>query len=154
MAGKIFKCLLLAAVLLTSGCKESVRDFRVNTYSITAIEPSGLKGVKVYLDLNVHNPVVGFTLLEPRGLVKFDGKPCLALSTNDIMLKQRGDQDINLCVGGELVEGFSPVALLGLMNGRGLENITADVTTRVRLNGGLGKKIDLRDLPVGKMIKK
>lgn len=146
---------VLSAVVLTGSCKK-VKEIAVTSFEIISVTPSGLTELDALVKLGIHNPAVPFEVTDAAGTLKIAGKPCLTLSTDQLIVAGNCDKIYSIPVKGQIAEGFNPFELLNLFNGVSLdlERLTVDVDAKVALRGGVGKKLELKDFKLNRLMQK
>ena len=146
---------VLSAMSLATGCKK-VKEISVTSFEIVSVTPSGLTDLDALVKLGIHNPMVPFEVTDATGTLKIAGKPCISLSTDQLIVAGNTDKVYSIPIKGKIAEGFNPFDLLKLFNGTSLDfdKLTVDVNGKVALRGGVGKKLDLKDIKLNKFSKK
>lgn len=85
-----------------------------------------------------------------------EGKPCLHLTADQLIVAGNSDKVYTIPVRGTIAEGFNPFQLLNLINGASLDfdKLTVDVNGKIALRGGVGKKLELKDIRISDYMKK
>lgn len=146
---------VLSAMSLATGCKK-VKEISVTSFEIVSVTPSGLTELDALIKLGIHNPMVPFEVTDATGTLKIAGKPCISLSTDQLIVAGNTDKVYSIPIKGWIAEGFNPFELLKLFNGGSLDfdQLTVDVNGKVALRGGVGKKLDIKDIKLSKFSKK
>lgn len=146
---------VLSAMTFTTGCKK-VKEISVTSFEIVSVTPSGLSDLDALIKLGIHNPAVPFEVTDATGTLKIAGKPSLSLSTDQLIVAGNSDKVYSIPIKGKIAEGFNPFELLKLINGSSLdlEQLTVDVNGKIALRGGVGKKLDLKDIKLNKLTQK
>ena len=145
--------LLFAVVTLLSGGCSGVRGISVTSCEIVSVIPQGLTSLEALIKVGIHNPSMAFEVIDLKGVAKMKGQPALILSADQIIVAAKSDKVYRIPLEGEMAEGFNPFQLLQLINNQAdLKDVTIDVTGKVALRGGVGKKIDLKDIPLNNLI--
>lgn len=143
---------VILVLLVMSGCAGSVKDIKLTSFDIVSLSPRGFTGVDALVELGVDNPAVSFELFDMSGFVKLDGVPCLRLTADQLVVQGKCSKIYSVPVKGQLADGFNPFSMLTLFQNADLSRITVDLSARVNIRGGLGKNIELKDLPLGKIV--
>ena len=154
---KIIRILLpLLAVLFLSACTGGkVSEIEVTSARIVSIVPQGLTTATAELEVGVHNPAARITLKDLSGLAKYKGEPLLDFDADALVIEGKTDSVYCFPVRCRLSEGFSILRLLNAFDGNADENdLTFSVKGRAALKGGLGKDIELEDVPLGTLLDK
>lgn len=146
---------VLSAMSFATGCKK-VKEISVTSFEIVSVNPSGLTELDALIKLGIYNPMVPFEVTDATGTLKIAGKPCISLSTDQLIVAGNADKIYSIPIKGRIAEGFNPFELLKLFNGSSLDfdQLTVDVNGKVALRGGVGKKLDLKDIKLSKFSKK
>lgn len=150
----LFVC-ALAALLMCQGCNK-VKELKVTSFEIVSITPSGTSELDATVRLGLHNPLVSFEVTDVIGTLKMEGKPCLHLTADQLIVAGNSDKVYTIPVRGTIAEGFNPFQLLNLINGASLDfdKLTVDVNGKIALRGGVGKKLELKDIRISDYMKK
>lgn len=150
----LFIC-ALAALLTIQGCNK-VKELAVTSFEIVSIAPSGISALDATVRVGIHNPLVAFEATDVIGTLKLDGKPCLYLSADQLIVSGNCDKVYTIPVRGNIAEGFNPFELLNLINGTSLalDKLSVDVNGKLALRGGVGKKLELKDIRISDYMKK
>ena len=144
----------LTVVLAFSGCND-IKQIKVTSFEVVSITPKGFNGIDALVKVGFHNPAMAFELADAVGTAKVKGVPCLEIGADRFVVDGKCDKTYSIHVHGELAQGFDPFQLLQLLNNQmGADDLTLDVSAKAVLRGGIGKKIDLKDIPLSKFMKK
>ena len=147
--------LLLSALLMSERTGGKVRDIEVTSARVVSIVPQGLTTATAELEVGVHNPASSLTLKDISGLAKFKGEPLMDFDADALVIEGKTDSVYCFPVRCRLSEGFSILRLLRVFDGSADENdLTFSVKGRAALKGGLGKDIELEDVPLGTLLGK
>ena len=146
--------LLLVLSLLLAGCKgKSLQDVKVTSCRLVSITPDGFTGVSALVEVGIHNPSLAFDVMNLDGMVKFQGQEALMVTGERLSVPAHSDAVYTIPLQGRMAEGFNPLRLLRLLGDEaGFEDITFDVRARVALRGGIGKNIELLDVPLSDLL--
>ena len=146
--------LLLIPLLLLSGCKgKGIKDISVTSVRLISITPEGFNGVSA--QVGIHNPTIGFEVTNLTGVAKFQGQDALSVHADQLMVPGHSDALYRIPLQGSIADGFNPLRLLRLLSKDGsYEDVTFDVYARVAARGGLGKNIEILDIPLSSMLSK
>ena len=145
---------LFALVLLLAGCKgRGFEDVRVTSVRLVSISPEGLTRISAVAEVGVHNPTVAFDVTNLDGLAKFLGQDALMVTGEPVSIAARCDSVYTVPLQGRMAEGFNPLRLLRLLgDDASFDDITFDVRARVTLRSGLGKNIEMLDIPLSGLL--
>lgn len=147
--------LLLSVMLLAlSGCKSvrNVKNISVSSVKVEAIAPQGLQGINVFLAIGVDNPAMQITLENINGALKYSGKVLGRVSVDPFTLQARSAEIYHLRAFVTLGEDATLKDLLMLTDMTKLQECMVDVSATPRLKGGLGAPINLKDIPLKKLL--
>lgn len=153
MKKRLFILLALIVPMLSS-CVKDFKDIKVTSFELVSLTPVGLNRLNATIELGVSNPAPEISLSRIMGTVKYDGMPCLTITTDDVTLQKKSDKIYTLVLRGAISDEFEIVKLMKILNGGGLDLLTADVFCHAALKSGLGKDIDKKDLPLKDMMDK
>lgn len=147
--------LLLIPLLLLTGCKgKGIKDISVTSVRLISITPEGFNGVSALIEVGIHNPTIGFEVTNLTGLAKFQGQDALSVHADQLMVPGHSDKLYRIPLQGSIAEGFNPLRLLRLLaKDASYEDVTFDIHARVAARGGLGKNIEILDIPLSGMLK-
>lgn len=144
---KRFGIILLAACLLLTSCGKGVKDIALTSFRLVSVSPQGLSGVTMLVEVGVDNPTVGFEITDVNAVLKLDSVPALLLTADQLMVEGRAQKLYTIPLKGQIAEGFNPFQLLRLISDDSvMSRLTADVSARAALRGGLGKNIEMKDI--------
>lgn len=148
--------ILIVCILALSGCSSGFKDIRITSCNLVSITPMGLSSVEAKVEMGILNPTVQFTLSNVTGCLKLGDKPYILLTTGDITVAANSEAVYPLEVLGTLAEGTNPFVVLSILTSAKLDLSTfkADVKAHITLKNGVGKDIELKDLPLTDIVKK
>lgn len=152
---KVRLLLLLCLSLLLAGCKDrSFQDITVTSVRLVSIIPEGLTGVSAELEVGIHNPTLAFRVEDLTGAAKFQGQEALLLSAEPLDVAARCDSLYLIPLRGRVNGDFNPLRLLRLLGGEAdLDDISFDIRARASLRSGLGKNIEMLDIPLSSLLR-
>lgn len=142
----------LSAVFALCSCAKTYKDIKVTSFDLVSVSPRGLTKVDALIDLGLDNPIVGFEVFDACGVVKLDGEPALTITADQLVISGHCTKVYRIPLQGEMAPGFNPLGLLSLAKEMDLSRFTADISAKVSLRGGVGKNIDMKDVPLGKLL--
>ena len=157
---KRLSVLLVLVLPLLCSCKgHSIKDIKVNSFEIVSLTPKGLKDIDAVVRVDVHNPSVSFELTDLVGVVKYKGKEALTITSDQLIVSGKTDKAYTVPVHGALADDFNPFQLLEMLGSDSsqmfsLDGLTLDLSLRPALRGGIGKKIEINDISLGKLTEK
>lgn len=148
--------LLLVLALALTGCKgKGIHDISVTSVRLISITPEGFNGVSALVEVGIHNPTIGFEVTNLNGVAKFQGQEALSVHADQLMVPGHSDALYRIPLQGSIADGFNPLRLLRLLaQDASYEDVTFDVFARVAARGGLGKNIEILDIPLSRMLSK
>lgn len=151
-----FRVIFIAIfALLLSSCGNKVKDISVTSFNIVSIAPQGLTGITALVEIGIHNPTVGFEVTNLNAIIKMKGQEMIYLSTDQLMVEGHSEKQYDIPVKGRLADGFNPFQLLKLLsNEADIEDMTLSISARPALRGGVGKVVEINDMPLKKLIDK
>jgi len=152
---KVRLLLLLCLSLLLAGCKDrGFQDIAVTSVRLVSIIPEGLTGVSAELEVGIHNPTLAFRVEDLTGAAKFQGQEALLLSAEPLDVAARCDSLYLIPLRGRVNGDFNPLRLLRLLGGEAdLDDISFDIRARASLRSGLGKNIEMLDIPLSSLLR-
>lgn len=152
---KVRLLLLLCLSLLLAGCKDrGFQDITVTSVRLVSITPEGLTGVSAELEVGIHNPTLAFRVEDLTGAAKFQGQEALLLSAEPLDVAARCDSLYLIPLRGRVDGDFNPLRLLRLLGGEAdLDDISFDIRARASLRSGLGKNIEMLDIPLSSLLR-
>ena len=144
----------MVCMAVLTGCSKTYKDIRVTSFEVISITPKGLNQVDALVDIGVYNPIIGFEVSGLDGILKMDGKPCVDVTSERIVVNGKTEQVYRIPLHGSIVEGFNPLSLLSVTKDMDFSAFTADVSAKVSMRGGLGKNIAVKDIKVGEIANK
>lgn len=144
---------VFAAVLLLSGCS-GYKDIRVDSCRLESISPVGFKAVEAGFSMQVHNPAKELVFSDIEGTVYLDGSELGNFEAPDVTVPGRTVSDVHVDLTATLSQSFSLMQLMSLASGAGPGKFTMDISMRVKIRGGIGRKVCLEDVPVESLFRK
>ena len=144
---KRFGIIFIAACLLLTSCGKGVKDIALTSFRLLSVSPQGLNGVTLLVEVGVDNPTVGFEITDVNAVLKLDTAPALLLTADQLMVEGHAQKNYTIPLMGQIADGFNPFQLLRLISDDSvMSRLTADVSARAALRGGLGKNIEIKDI--------
>lgn len=152
---KLRAIILAVFVVLLSSCGGKVKDISVTSFKIVSIAPQGLSSITALVEIGIHNPTVGFEVTDLHATLKMREQEAVLLSSDQLMVAARCDKTYTVPLKGEIAEGFNPFQLLKLLgNEMDYSQVTISVSARLALRGGMGKTVEVKDIPLSSLINK
>lgn len=146
--------LLALCSLFLSSCGGNMKDTRMTSFKLLSVSLQGADGMTLVVEVGIDNPGMGFEVTGLNALMKLDGTSALVLTSDQLIVEGRTEKVYVIPMRGRIAEGFNPFRLLHLlMDDRHIEDrLSADISARVALRGGLGKKIEVKEVPLSSVI--
>lgn len=154
MKNKAYKLLIItlsAFVLSFTGCKK-VREVQVTSVKVEAIAPQGLTGMNVYLAVGVDNPAFQVGLEDICGALKHSGKVLGRLSMDPFVVQARSAEIYHLKALLTIGEDATLRDLMRLMDMAVLNECMVDVSLKVRLKSGVAALVEIKEIPLKKLL--
>ena len=151
---RVFTLLLCVMVLVLSGCQgRRLQDIKVTSARIVSIVPQGLTELNAVVEVEIHNPSVALEVSDIVGTAHFGDMDILTVSADRLVIDARTDRAYQVPLKGHIEEGFNPLRLLRLFGDEAsLDDIKVSYKARISLRGGLGKNIELKDIPLTSLL--
>ncbi|MCR4824954.1 MAG: hypothetical protein K5849_06330 [Bacteroidales bacterium] len=148
--------ILLFLTLLLAGCKGGgIKDITVTSARIVSIVPEGLTGLSALVEVEIHNPSVAFEITDLHGLARYREQDAFTADADQLIVSGHSDKVYRVPVRGQIADGFNPFQLLRLVGSESAyDDVTFTVRGKVALRGGIGKNIELKDIPLSNILKK
>lgn len=152
---KKFSIIFLALfALLLSSCS-GFREVEVTSCKVKSVVPKGLTGIQVNLEVGILNPAPSFYITDLEGTAKLRGLPCLTFEAEPFKVEGHTNDSYRIAVVGHVDKNFSVFDLAGIIaDVSRLNDVTVDVRGRAKLDGGLSKKIGMKDVPLREVLNK
>lgn len=147
---RVFTFLLLALALVLSGCQgKRLQDIKVTSARIVSIVPEGLSNISALIEVGIHNPSVAVELRDVVGMAHYEDMNILSVTADQLIIEGHTDKLYQIPLKGHIEEGFNPLRLIRLFGGESsMDDITVSFRGRVSLRGGIGKDIEMEDIPL------
>ncbi len=144
------RAIILAVVLvLLSSCGGSVKDVELTSFRLVSVAPQGLSGITALIEAGIRNPGIGFEVTALHATIRMDGAEALYLDADQLMVEGHSDRTYDIPLKGSIAEGFNPFQLLRLLGSEAdLSRLTVSVKARLALRGGIGKTVEINDVPL------
>ena len=151
---RVFTLLLCAMVLVLSGCQgRRLQDIKVTSARIVSIVPQGLSELSAVVEVEIHNPSVALEISDIIGTARFGDMDILSVSADRLVIDARTDRAYQVPLKGHIEEGFNPLRLLRLLGDEAsLDDIKVSYKARISLRGGIGKDIEMEDMPLSTLL--
>ena len=147
---RVFTFLLLVLALVLSGCQgKRLQDIKVTSARIVSIVPEGLSNISALIEVGIHNPSVAVELRDVVGMAHYEDMNILSVTADQLIIEGHTDKLYQIPLKGHIEEGFNPLRLIRLFGGESsMDDITVSFRGRVSLRGGIGKDIEMEDIPL------
>lgn len=147
---------MLAVLVLATGlcgCGASkIKDIRVTSFGIESYSLRGFRSLEAVLALGIDNPSMEFAVTDLSGIVRYNGEDFATYTADSVRVAARCSSVYDFRCTATLSDGVTLKQLLSLAGQRSLEGVTTDLEANVMLKNGIGKKIRLKNLDIGKMV--
>ena len=144
---------MLATMLSLTGCK-GVKDITVNSVELESLSTKGLKSMDVYLKVGVDNPAKQVKIFDVDGSLNHSGKVIGKLAMDPFILGARTDDVYVLKATLSLAQGAGLKDLMVLMDKKGLDQCTVDVSAKAAYGKAATMPIKMKDIPLKKLLDK
>ena len=148
---KLLIIILSAFVLTFTGCK-NVRNVEITSVKVEAIAPQGLTGMNVFLAVGVDNPAFQVGFEDVKGVLKHSGKVLGRLSMDPFTVQGKSAEIYHLKALLTLGEDATLKDLLKLMDTAVLNECMIDVSLKARLKNSVAAPIEIKDIPLKKLL--
>ena len=143
----LYILLALTVAAAVSSCSAG-QGFKITSCSVQSLTPSGLRAVKAVLNLGVTNPGPQLTISKITGTVMDGEREFAAFEAGKVTVARRSSAVYPLSCSGSLSKGIGLSDLLKLASSKDFEEMTVDLTMRVRLRCGLGKTLKFKNIKI------
>ena len=150
---KILALLILAVMFCTTGCK-GVKDITVNSVELESLSTKGLKSMDLFLKVEVDNPAKQVKISEVDGSLKHSGKIIGKLAMDPFILGAKTSDVYILKATISLAEGAGLKDFMVLMDKKGLERCTVDISAMAVYGKTAKMHINKKDIPLKKLLDK
>ncbi len=149
---KIFNLVLLAVSLAVLSSCISLDDINITSAKISSITPTGLKSVKGTATVGVNNETSEFTLSEISGTVYKDGTTIGTFTADDVTVLGKTNADYTVSGRFALSNSISILEVISIATNLKLDDLSADLTFKIKPKGSVGKTVELEQVPVKQLI--
>ena len=134
---KLRIALLFVLVLVMTACSgHRFDDIRFTSVRLVSLSPEGFSSVSAVVEVGIDNPTVAFNVENIEGVARFQGQEALHMTGEKLS-----------------AEGFNPLRLLRLLGDEAsFDDISFDLRARVALRSGIGKNIEVLDIPLSELL--
>ena len=143
-----------ALIMCLTGCSniQKVKEIRVTSLMIEKISPAGLRGLDVYLAVGIDNPAFQIGLTEINGSLTHSGKVLGRLAMDPVTIYGKSAEIYHLKANISLAQEASLRDLLTLADPQQLMECMVNISVRPVLKSGLSVPIELKDIPLKKLL--
>ena len=143
---------VLSAMLLALGGCKKIKEISVTSVKVEAIAPQGLQGINVFLAVGIDNPAMQISLENIHGALKHSGKVLGRVSMDPFTVQARSAEIYHLRGLVTLGEEATLRDLMMLMDAARLNECMVDVSLKARLKNGVAAPINVKDIPLKKLL--
>lgn len=126
---------------------KSFKDLKVTDFELCEVNTANsVDSCQVLMKFGLVNPYIPFELSSVSGKLQLNGIPGINITDKDLTVVKKGEGIYYLTFDGELASGFNPCLLLNLLKQSGQPSLTADLSVRLALRGGIGKTFTWKNI--------
>lgn len=146
--------ILSAVIFFLTGCSSinKVKEIQVTSLAIEKIAPAGLKSLDVYLAVGIDNPAFQIGLSEINGSLTHSGKVLGRLAMDPVTVFGKSAEIYHLKANVSLAEEAGLRDLMILADPAKLNECMVNIAVRATLKNGMSLPIDLKDIPLKKLL--
>ena len=137
--------LLAATALLLSSCA-SYKDIRITSFEVVSLTPSGLREVDATLRVGIDNPILSFVVEDIEGTLRDGSDPLAYVVSDQLIVSGKTSKAYEIPVKGRLADSKNILSVLSTISRP--DSLKADVSLKVSLRNGIGKTLNIKDIPV------
>lgn len=141
---------ILCAALCFNSCA-SYKDIRITDAQMEQFKP-GAGSLGFRFILTIDNPASKLDIHDITGTLKLKGKPVASLTCNDIYLKARSENEVEVSIVGKLLDGLDFNTLFSLTKAQNLKELTLDLDAGCVIGLGIKRQMKYRDVKVSEII--
>lgn len=146
--------LLLLFPLFLGGCSKTP-ELEFTSFRISSVKPQGFASVEVVVQVGINNPRSSFEVREMRGSARLNGVPLMSLSADMLSVSGKCEDVYTVPVYGEIASGFNVFDLLQSFDSKfNADDVTVDFSGILSKRGGSGRKVEMKDIPLSKILRK
>ena len=149
----ILAFLMLGMMLCLTGCK-GVKDISINSVELESLSTKGLKSMDVYLKVGVDNPAKQVKIFDVDGSLNHSGKVIGKLAMDPFILGAKTADVYVLKATVSLAQGAGLKDLMILMDKKGLDQCTIDISAKAAYGKAAPVQIRKKDIPLKKLLDK
>lgn len=141
---------ILCAALCFNSCA-SYKDIRITDAQMEQFKP-GAGSLGFRFILTIDNPASKLDIHDITGTLKLKGKPVASLTCDNMYLKARSINEVEVNIVGKLYEGLDFTTLFSLTKAQNLRELTVDLDAGCTTGLGLKRVIKYRDVKVTDLV--
>lgn len=153
LKAKVLFVLLLSAFAMTTVSCTKYRDIKVISCKLDSVSPKGLKSAELDFNVAFRNPAQAIAISDIYGTVFRQDREIGYISADPFEIPGRGDSEAGLKAKVSLVPSLSVMEALSLFSDFKPEDYTVDIMLKIKIKGGISKKLALEDVPVADLAK-
>ncbi len=144
----------LVAVICLSSCSgiKKLKEIDITSTQITSITPNGLTNLNLGCKVGILNPGMQISLSEITCDIKHYGNVLGKVAVDPFTINARTEEIYDLHAKAKLGEDMTIIEAGKLLERDIMDQLTADLHARVKLKGGISKRVTLTDVPLKKLI--
>ncbi len=146
----INKILILTALIVPlslSSCAK-YKQIRPTSIAIAEIKPHSFRNFGIKLDVGVRNPAPQVKFTETLGVIFYKGEEIGTVTAEPFIFEGRKESVCPIQFNLNLNSGFHLVKLMrALQDSAEMDNLSLNLSTKVRLKSGLSKRLKYNDVP-------
>ena len=148
---KLLIVTLFLSVMHLTGCKK-IREVEVTSVKVEALAPQGLTGMNVFLAVGIDNPAFQVGFEDIQGALTHSGKVLGRLAMDPFVVQARSAETYHLKALLTLGEDATLKDLLMLTDAARLNECMVDVSLKARLKNGVTAPVEIRNIPLKKLL--
>ncbi len=139
---------------MLSGCA-SLHEVRPTSCNIESITPQGLRTIGMKIALGIENPSIQFSIVEAEAVLFEGGDRLATVNVNPFTVEKKSSRIYPVDAVFSINPGYNYLNLLNLVRDQSfIDKSTIDIYVKVRLKGGLSKKIERKGMPLKQFLQK
>lgn len=140
------------APLGLSSCAK-YKQIRPTSIAVTEIKPQSFRDFGIKLDVGVRNPAPQVKFTETLGIIYYKGEEIGTVSAEPFIFEGRKESVCPVQLNLNLNSALHLFKLMkALQDSTEMDNITINLSTRVRLKSGISKRLKYNDLPASVVV--
>lgn len=143
--------ILAVFVMSLSGCRK-VKDVKITSVHVESVALQGLTGMNVFLSVGVDNPAFQVGFEDIKGSLKHSGKVLGRLAMDPFIVYGRSAEIYHLKALLTMGEDATLKDIMMLTDVDRLDECMVDISLKARLKSGVAVPIDIKDIPLKKLL--